>query len=74
MGASHVAGATAAVGVDGGAAGLSPSAGHYAAQVGQGPLSEESPTHAEAYGPAAFPELVRAEPARISTNASDGHG
>jgi hypothetical protein len=75
LGASHVAGAAAAVGVDGGGtAGLSPSAGHYAAQVGQGPLSEERPTHAEAYGPAAFPELVRAEPARISTNASDGHG
>jgi hypothetical protein len=75
MGASHVAGSSAAIGVDHGAAGLSGSAGHYAAQVGQGPLSEPGPiTDAERYGPAATPTVIAAQAAPSLTNASHGHG
>jgi hypothetical protein len=75
MGAGHIAGATAAAGVDGGGAGLSPSAGHYAAQVGQDPPDGEGPiTEAEIYGPAATPKVILAQSAPSSTNGSAGHG
>jgi hypothetical protein len=78
MGASHVAShaaATSAVAVEHGGAGLSGSAGHYAAQVGQGPLSEPAPiTDAERYGPAAAPTFIPAQSATNLTNASSGHG
>jgi hypothetical protein len=73
--ASHAASTSAALGVEQGGGGLSGSAGHYAAQLGQEPLGEERQlTHAEIYGPAAFPERVRAEPAAALTSSSDGHG
>ena len=74
-GAAHVAGATGAAGVDGAAVGLSGSASHYAAQVGRVSDSEEIPlTHAEQYGPAAFPDRVRAEAMAALTKAPGGHG
>jgi hypothetical protein len=73
--ASAAAAATAAVGVErgssglSGAAGLSGSAGHYAAQVGQSPLSE-----AEQLGPGATPKFIPAQSAPTLTNTSAGHG
>jgi hypothetical protein len=74
MGASHVAGSSAGIGVDHGGAGLSGSAGHYAAQVGQSPSGEERPlTRREQYGPAADPEVIRAQSMPSLTDASPGH-
>ena len=73
--ASHAASTSAAIGVEQGGAGLSGSAGHYAAQVGQGPLSEPGPiTDAERYGAAATPNVTPVQSARNLTNASPGHG
>jgi hypothetical protein len=73
--ASHAAGTSAAIGVEQAGTGLSGSAVHYAAQVGQGSFAEERPlTRKEQYGPAADPEVIPAQSTPSLTNTSAGRG
>jgi hypothetical protein len=75
MGAGHIARAAGASGADVGGAGLSASAGHYAAQVGQSSSGEEHPlSEKERYGPAATPEFIAAQSAPTFSNGAAGRG